>query len=167
MTRTKCIGTNELMRKLQTLPAKVFNKVVRSAITKAADPTLKAARARVPEETGALKKSLYKRVRMYGKSKTAVAIVGPRTKFMKGKRKPSKYAHLVERGHAGRFGKNIVKRSARQAMFFIQKGHLSAQGKHVPAHPFMRPAYEQTKGQAVRILKEQLGKGVVVEAQKQ
>lgn len=85
------------------IPAKTFVRATRLAIK----PILRAARALAPVRTGALKKSLGIRVKRYTRDGIVYGVMGPRrSKVFTGKNgkaiKPSKYAHLAERGHATR-----------------------------------------------------------------
>jgi HK97 gp10 family phage protein len=140
-------GAKELERALKTLGERTQRKVVRQAVNAAATPMLKAARAGVEVESGLLKESLTKKVKTYTESGTIVAIIGPDTQtkgeFNGEPRWPAKYAHLVE------------------------NGHLTPDGTFVPPHPFLRPAYDSTEGQALDVMKTKLGKGIEREAAKQ
>lgn len=141
-------GAKELERKLKKLGDKVHRKVSRQAITAAATPVVKAAKtnANDSKESGLLKRSLGKKVFTNKKSATVVALVGAR-KDVTGEhegqiRKPSRYAHLVE------------------------KGHIDANGNHVGAQPFLRPALDQTGEQAMAVMRAKLASGIEREAKK-
>lgn len=140
------VGDKALERTLRTLGDRVQRKIVRSAVNAAATPVLKAARANVTTESGLLKKSLAKKVGT-SKDKTSVtAIVGPRRdvqgEYEGEMRKPSRYAHLVE------------------------KGFINEAGEYVPPKPFLRPAAESTEQQAIGVMSSKLAAGVVKEAAK-
>jgi hypothetical protein len=94
----KLKGERQLKKFMRELPKKV-KKVQRAAVRSMATPVLKEARKQSPKRTGALKKSLGKRVRTYGSHKI-VAIVGPRNGKaveVNGKlHDPAKIAHIVE-----------------------------------------------------------------------
>jgi HK97 gp10 family phage protein len=140
------LGAKELERTFRTLGERVQRKVTRQAVNAAATPVVKAAKAKAPQESGTLKKSLGKKVRTYKQTGTVTAIVGPRTDVEgehDGKvRKPKFYAHLVE------------------------GGHIDESGNHVPAKPFLRPAFDETQGQALGVMADKLAAGVVKEAKK-
>lgn len=171
--KAKLEGLEQALRNLEALTRTVRNKILRKAANASARIVLKAARQLVPKNTGLLKKSLGVRVQTYRASGTVVAIVGPRTGFKKtrqgkkitafGKKmkeagqNPSKYAHLVEYGHA--------------VIYPLRKRVLSdgttIYGKVVramPPRPFLRPAFEQTKAAAVaamnQIIAEEIEKKV-------
>jgi hypothetical protein len=48
----------------------------------------------------------------------------------------------------------------------VEGGHIDANGNHVPAQPFLRPAFDETQGQALDVMKDKLAAGVVKEAQR-
>jgi HK97 gp10 family phage protein len=136
------IGDVALIAKFKALPAKLQKKHGRRAIAKAARVLVKAAKAKCPKKTGQLKKSLGFRPRTY---KTGlVAIVGPRTGFktvVNGRpHDPANIAHLVELGHAG--------------------PHAAE------AHPFLRPAMDETASGNVALIAAELTKGLAEEAAK-
>lgn len=142
----KLLGDKELERTFKTLGERVQRKVLRQAVNTAATPVVKAARAKAPKDSGLLKKSLGKKLVTNKKAGVVTAVVGPRRNVVgehDGKpRKPSRYAHLVE------------------------KGHIDGDGNHVPAQPFLRPAMEETEAQALGVMTDKLAAGVVREASK-
>lgn len=98
-------GDRRLMRRLTHLKASTQRKVVRPAASKAWTPVNKEAKRRCPKETGALERSLGKKIKVYSRTGVVWVAIGPRTgeKYHKvgpdGKiRKPTKYAHLAEFG---------------------------------------------------------------------
>jgi HK97 gp10 family phage protein len=144
---TVLIGEKQLRKILATLPGKVRRKVLRQALNAAGTPILKEARARANEskESGTLKKSLKKKVKVFP-SGTGVVMIGPDKEtsgeFNGKKRIPRYYAHLVE------------------------NGHIDASGKFVPGKPFLRPAFDSKSGESLNVLKQKLADGVVREAAK-
>lgn len=140
------IGDKALERKLKALPERVQRRVMRGAINAAATPVVKSAKSKAKKQSGLLKRSLGKKVFTNKKRQSVTAIVGPR-KQVKGEykgqvRKPSRYAHLVE------------------------KGYIDEQGNHVPPQPFLNPAMRETEGQALNVMQTKLAEGVVREATK-
>ena len=140
-------GAKELTKALQTLGERVQRKVLRQAVNAACNPTLKAARANVKEESGLLKKSLAKKIKTYPDKQTVVGIIGPDTQTKgeyKGKpRVPWRYAHLVN------------------------DGHIDQKGNFIPGDQFLRRAYESTESQTVDVMSDKLGKSIEKEAAKQ
>ena len=132
-----------LDRAMETMSRRVKRGSVRGAMEKATTPTLQAMRAGAPssggQRSGALKKSLGKKTKTNTKTDAVFVVVGPRSdqkfsidfkppgenKFRT--RKPSRYAHLVEKGRKGFRG--------------------------YPGNPFVEPAYNSTKGEFLSIYK--------------
>lgn len=139
-------GFAELERGLKSLGQRVQRRVMRSAVNASATPVLKAARAKAPKQSGLLKRSLGRKVVTNTKRQSVTAIIGPRKKVQgehKGKpRKPSRYAHLAE------------------------KGHIDAHGNYIPGQPFLNPAMAEQEGAALNTLKQKLGAGIAKEAAK-
>lgn len=141
--RVKIDGLEQLFARLAGIKKSLRTRILRKAVDKASKPILARAKALVPRDTGLLRKSLGRRVKTYGKTGVAVAVIGPRVGFRKqraeqGKKKlvkagsgagrvmnPVKYAHLVEKGTA-----------------------------HSAARPFLRPALVALKDQARQIMAE-------------
>ena len=122
----KIEGLRDVLAALDNVEKKVKKKAIRKAAGVAGTIVLKAAKARARKATGLLRKSLGKKIKVYKSGAVGVAIVGPRLGFRqvvsRGGRdvlsNPTKYAHLVELGTS-----------------------------HSAAHPFLRSALEQTRGQ--------------------
>jgi HK97 gp10 family phage protein len=135
-----------LQKKLTKLGDKVARKVTRQAVNAAATPVVKAAKANVAVDSGLLKKSLGKKTITSKDKQFVSALVGAK-KSVQGEsngkiQKPSRYAHLVE------------------------KGFIDAAGNHVPPQPFMRPAADSTASQAESIMAKKFADGVEREARK-
>lgn len=139
-------GDKELTRLLGTLGERVQRKALRSAVSSAASPVVKAAKAKAPRESGFLKKALGKKVVTSKDKQTAIAVVGARKSVrgtFKGKpRNPSRYLHLIE------------------------KPHIGPGGQYVPGQPFLEPAFNETKAQAEDVMATKLKQAVEREAAK-
>lgn len=149
MARSGIGGFDDLMKGLKTLGGKVERKVLRQAVNASATPVLNTARQHVEEQsedTGALGRSLIKKVKTSRDKQTVTAIVGPSTdaeEIIDGElKRPARYAHLVE------------------------NGHIDENGNHVPAQPFLRPAMDENRDKSLGIIKDKLVTGIVREAQK-
>lgn len=137
----KIEGVEALVKSLEDLDAKLRKRVLKKAVGEASKMVLRAAKAGVRKDTGLLKKSLGRKVKVYRHSGVVVAIVGPRKGFKtavtrKGQAKatfanPTQYAHLVELG------------TSRSQAF-----------------PFMGPAFEQTKAAAREAMEEIVAEGL-------
>ena len=112
----------------------------------AAKPMIKAARSKVPVESGTLKKSLGTKIKKYKSDNVTVAIIGPRkgysAEYQGKKRVPYNYAHLVHDG-------------------FIDKNGVFHSGS-----PFLTEAYNQEKGPAEKSMADKMGKEIEKEAAK-
>ncbi len=122
-------GIKEFEKSMRSLAEKYQKTVIRQSLQAATKPVVKAAKARVPNESGTLKKALGGNTKAIGKrEKTAkgfrfkgtgqfIALVGARKQVVgihKGKKRwPVKYLHLVEQG---------------------------VPALNIPARPFLRPA---------------------------
>ena len=145
----KITGTNEVLKTIRALPEELMKKAERFVLREGAKPILEAAKANAgaSKRTGTLLKSLgisVRKVKARGGTSQMTARVGARsggkwklkgmTTNKKGKTStsvadPSKYAHLVELGTS-----------------------------HSAAKPFIRPAIESGKGQALNNMAASLDK---------
>lgn len=126
-----------LQSTLKGISEDVRADVLGDMVKEGAKPIVRSIKSKVRVRFGNLKKSITSVVRKKRRSGTAVAVIGPESggRFKGGKKlnkkkddlsgsdQPSRYAHLVEFGHAGRGG-----------------------GPSVKAFPFMRPG--TAEGQA-------------------
>jgi HK97 gp10 family phage protein len=139
-------GAKDLQDLLNGLGDRVLRKVARQSVSAGATPIAQSAKANAPEQSGLLRKSIKKKVKTYKDTQTVVAIVGPdssvRGEYKGEKRVPAKYAHLVE------------------------DGHIDANGNHVPAHPFMRPAADANESRSAQIIEQKMADGIEREAAK-
>jgi HK97 gp10 family phage protein len=127
------LDMRELHRKVAALTPAVRREVLEGgALEKAAAPIEAAAKQGVPKLSGGLADSItIARVPAETKSGAAVAV---------GHNKPGgSHAHLVELGTDPRYHKD---------------GKFVGQ---MPAQPYLRPAFDQKKGEAVRIARRAIG----------
>ena len=138
----KINGMADLERKLKALGSETIAKrVLRKAIRAGVKPILSAARANVPVESGALKKSLANKVKV--NKSAAYGLVGPATDYVgENGQRPSKYAHLVE------------------------YGHVSKTGQVIPPHPFIRTTADESLSGARDAYAEKLAAEIEAEASK-
>lgn len=123
--RAKIDGLSDVTERLKNIDKGIRKKALRKACGAAGTIILKAAKARARKDTGLLRKSLGKKVKVYS-SGVGVAVIGPRLGFRqtvkRGGREmtanPVKYAHLVELGT-----------------------------RHSPAYPFLSSAIDATRAQ--------------------
>lgn len=164
-----------------------LRKAVRPIVAAARAKAPKKSRSRrAPKEspTGALRRSIGYVVRKYkqhmdqsrssvrsGGAGTILALVGPRRGFKgvdgRGRvRDPANYGHLIEFGHRiakggklMRLGRLLSKRRRRGAV--LGTGRVAG---HVPARPFLRPAFDANKSAALAIIRQEIGAGIEREA---
>ena len=149
-----------ILAKFDGMAMKVKKEIAYDALYNAVLPTVEAVRDNCPvfepshpgevpgdQTPGTMKASIGVAMRRY---KTGVrAIIGPLRGFPG---EPAAVAHLVEYGHrsgnaeTGKLGKLRV------------KGLLS--DEDVQPHPFLRPAWEATKGEVMPRLAKLLGEGI-------
>jgi len=121
------VGDKRLARKLDELAGPVSRRILREGIRKALTPINRAAKRKAPKRTGLLKKAIGKKVVV--KPGYANGIVGVRTGFKQiiggEPRDPNNYAHFVEYGTP-----------------------------HSAAKPFLRPAMDENRDKAFRIIRD-------------
>lgn len=136
-------GVEEVKENLNRLGNKVRSDIAREALITALTPTVNAARAHAPVDTGTLKQSIGFRVKPYKRRTKFFAVIGPRRGFRgPDGRQPTQYAHIIE------------------------NGRHTAKGKQVEIHPFMRPAWNETKDGALKIMANVVGSRVKMEVAK-
>lgn len=167
----RVLGAEELRYVLKELGPKLDKKLSAKALRKGASPILKAARknARKLGTRGErqLAKSMGIRIKRYTARGITYAAVGPRWP-------QGAHGHLVEFGHrtakrgTGTLAR-VVKPGARARTNTISKVTGEAGGGvvggFVPAHPFLRPAYDANKAQAQALMAQEFAAGVEREAQ--
>jgi len=145
-------GFARVEKSLDDVVRQVQRRAMKDALMKAAQPGLKAARQMVPREHGHLKRSLKKKGKTYERSGMAFVIVGPDRNYqadVDGKVvRPVMYASLVEFGHVVRFRRG---------------GQVYG---HVAPDPFLRPAFESTKGTAKKIYAREIGGAIERQAKR-
>lgn len=157
MIKFEMSGGDEVAKAFQLLGKDVMRTPAFRALEKSVQPTVALMSQLAPQETGALKASIGLRLKHYKKRKTTMSIVGPRrggvwqvSENAVSGREPANYAHLVEYGHV------IARKKTADG------GQTSVTGK-----PFMRPAWDSTKGAVMASLNENLGREVVLSAERQ
>lgn len=99
---------SDTVRRLQAMETKVRRKVLVKVGNAGSKPLLKAIKAATPVDTGVLRKSMGRKVKVYGAKGIMWLGVGPRSGFKQivdGKtRNPTKYAHLTKIAHGDWMG---------------------------------------------------------------
>jgi HK97 gp10 family phage protein len=147
------VGLEELGQVLDGLAGekKLSNKVVRGILNKAAKPIIVDAQARVSKKDGDLQKSIGS-IPGRGQGKGEQVYVGPR----RGGRFKGYAGHLVEYGTAP----HIIKAKAAGGQLRLHGGVFVDEVQHpgAVAKPFMRPAFDSKKDEAIDIIKDECKK---------
>lgn len=143
-------GIEELGQVLAGLSGdkRLSGKVVRGILGKAAKPIVAEAKARVSKENGDLQKAIGT-IPGRGAGKGEQIYIGPR----RGGRFKGYAGHLVEYGTAP----HIIKAKAAGGHLHLRGNVFAEQVQHpgAAAKPFMRPAYDAKKDEAVGIIKDE------------
>lgn len=102
MLTAKIVFKEDPTKKLNGLQTKLKNFAIRYALNKAASPVKAAVISGAPKLTGALGKSIRIKIERYKAGTVWVAVVGPKSNFVRGGKKktirPARYAHVLEGG---------------------------------------------------------------------
>jgi HK97 gp10 family phage protein len=126
----KVTGLKEIKEKLSKLPEKIQKNILRTAIHAAAAELRDAAKEEAPVRSGELRKSI-----------KAVRKRGTKVEVQSNVNVGAFYGLMVEKGHV------LAKRN--------NAGKVEGIG-HVPAHPFLRPAYDRMKDKVVDFVKNKI-----------
>lgn len=148
--RVNMKGIEELEKVLRQFPDHVKRVEIRRLLRKAGRPTLNAAKAKAPK--GSVQHSRYPKASVPGKRASkgegkVIATYDPQNLseslgFINARTvQPQVYL-------GPRSGKKATGGKDGYYGHMIEYGHKAVNGEMVPAQPFMRPAYEQTKGAA-------------------
>ena len=157
MITAKVEGLTELRDLLQRkLPEHIQTKALQSGLTKAAQPILQEARSLAPVKTGLLRRAIYSfRSRTSTKQK-AVRLISVRAGKKQGNR-DAYYWKWVEFGRgvveAGRKRGSASRGERTSVLGTPAKGWFGKTVKAAPAQPFMRPAFEAKKVEALERFK--------------
>ena len=127
---------------------KLSNKVVRGILSKAAKPIVQKAQELAPKEDGDLQKAIGT-IPGRGQGKGEQVYIGPR----RGGRFKGYAGHLVEYGTAP----HVIRAKAAGGQLHL-RGNVFVEEVHHPgaaAKPFMRPAYDTKKDEAIGIIKDE------------
>lgn len=153
----KVEGLAELAKALKALPPEIAGKnggPLRKAIGRAAVVIRDDARRRAPVDTGNLRDNIIS-VR---KRKSPQGTEGY---FVEVRRKRRKYANTRANRRKKRAGMNYETMGEAYYGMFVELGTAKS-----PAQPFLRPAFESKKVEAVETFRVELAKGIERAAQK-
>ena len=173
----KLEGFKEFADGLRKLPENIGKNVLRRAVSAGATVVRVEARnnALAIKETGTLARSIYqKQIRELSGPKNQVFFVGARSGKQykstgkKGASKDAYYARWVELGHFTRAPGGRLRGTGRgqannaKLVQLVQSGHVH----WVPAKPFLRPAFDVKKEQAVDAMGASIGLSLLTEAER-
>lgn len=140
------LGLDELSKKLKEMPIKLAKNGLRAAVNAGAQVVYKEARARVPVDTGRVKKNIYKKqIREKSNNVQQTYYVGVRLGS------GGTYAKTKANVRKGRVGKSYDTESRAFYWRFLEFGTSK-----LPARPFLRPAFDTKKTQAVDAMAKKL-----------
>lgn len=149
MALVKLTGLDDLKRKLCELPKRVETKVVRVALKKGGEIIRDAAISRAPDDTGLLKKNIV--YRALGSKKGQVGI----------RKQAQKHVDNPQNRRLRRVGKRFYVDGPAFYGRFLEFGT-----RNMPAHPFMRPAFDATAPAAIDAIGKALLAGIDDEVRK-
>lgn len=153
----KVEGLAELAKALKALPPEIAGKnggPLRKAIGRAAVVIRDDARRRAPVDTGNLRDNII----AVRKRKSPQGTEGY---FVEVRRKRRKYANTRANRRKGRVGKTYENLGEAYYGMFVELGTAK-----MPAQPFLRPAFESKKAEAVETFRVELAKGIEQAAKK-
>ncbi len=156
MDEVRIDGLRELRAALlKTVPAEMQGKKLQKALAAGTKLTVAAAKINAPVKTGRMRKAIYA-TRDKAESKPAFearVVTVRRGKKMQKTNRDAYYWKFVEFGH----------RTGTRKTGYLRKTDRSSGGYggstgFVAARPFMRPAFDSTKGQAAEAIRDGLKK---------
>lgn len=98
------VGVTDLLKRLKDLETKIRRKVLVKVGNAGSKPLLKAIKAATPVDTGLLRKSMARKVKVFSARGVMWFGVGARTGFKVDGKNPTKYAHLTRKTHGDWMG---------------------------------------------------------------
>lgn len=166
----KVEGLAELRDLLQRkLPYEIQTKALQSTLAKAAQPILKDARSRVPVKSGRLRRAIYSFRDKASTKVKAIRLISVRS----GRRHGGKDAFYWKWVEFGRGESKVGKKrgaprgGARAASLGTpERGWFGKKVKAVAARPFMRPAFESRKMEALETFRKNMATEIQKTAQR-
>lgn len=154
-------GLDGLLEDLRKIPNELRVRVAQNAVNRGARVIRDEAKARVPVRTGRLRSSIRTFVRRSGVGRhSVVAAVGVRGG---GKQSRVHIARFLEYGTRGHVIEPKSKRGRRKAALLLSMGVAVRRAEHPGAgpRPFLRPAYDAKKQEALNAMAASLRKGIL------
>ena len=159
MAELQVKGLAELHKVLQNLPEELEKKVLRNALRAGANEFKKAAQAKVPVKSGALRKSIrVKTSARKGRYRLKATVTAGNAEAF--------YAHMVEFGTASYYtgsGKSVgapyeIKPAKSKALAFLGMARDAVVHPGIHPQPFMRPAFDAGSEAAINAFAESVRK---------
>lgn len=147
--RATITGAKELERALGELPKKIARTVVRKAVRKGAKIMAAEAKSNARRNVGGSMGKLI--ARRIGVSAATRQRPGSYTMYMDVKA-DEEFVHVSKDGN-----RSWIPNA-------IEYGHIARGGGFVPPNPYLRPAFDSKKGEAISIMTREIRDGVVREA---
>lgn len=159
-------GLKDLERALGELPKSVAKATLVRTLKKAGEPIAQAARAAAPVDDGTLRDSIAVSARLknrVGMAEFSAVMRQSRGMNIAGARQALRDARRAAGG--GSFAEMYVGPSLGKGV--LRYAHLQEFGtsKHA-AHPFMRPAWDSEKDNALQIIRRELGNEIIAAARR-
>lgn len=126
-------GLAELQENIKKLGAELATKGIKQSVAAGAKVIKTQTILNAPVDTGTLKRAIL-------------------VKGVKEKQTPTFFQYIV----GVRRGRNKKTKEDAFYWWFVENGHIDRSGKHIPAKPFLRPAFETKKYEAITAIKENL-----------
>jgi HK97 gp10 family phage protein len=156
-------GVEELGRALLAIPAQLSKQVVKEALQAGGAVVKMAAEAQAPVRTGELQADIIVKVRVDPELINNYALIGP------GYSRESLTVRGVTQNRRGKLELDVdTTESPGVYGAFVEKGHKEGHrsggeieyGGDAPPHPWLRPAFESSKSEAMTVVTEVLAAGL-------
>jgi HK97 gp10 family phage protein len=141
-----------VIKSLESLPIELQKSAERAVLRSGAAPIQKAVKARVPVDTGLLKKSIGTKVSLGRAATYGRAQVGPRSGFHSTKKVTGRKRDRASKGKR-RAAKEKKMIQPEEYAFYLEHGT-----PHMPAKPFIRPAIDAAEGEVLAAMATGLDK---------
>lgn len=158
MIEAKVEGLSELRDLLQRrLPEHLQTKALQPALAKAAKPIVNDARARVPVKTGAVRRAITSARSRKSTKVMAVRIIGVNVKRIKRPNVVNGRSRWIDKFYWKQLEFGRAAYVSKRNLGTSEHGFFGRTFQAVPARPFLRPAFESKKYEAVQKFKESMG----------
>lgn len=155
MEEVTVLGLAELRDLLQQeLPEEIQTKALQSSLAKAARPIVKEARNRVPVKTGAVRRAITSGKSRKSTKQKAVRIIGVNTKRINRPPTLNGRSRWADRYYWKQLEFGRAAYTSKRNLGTPDRGFFGRQFRAVPARPFLRPAFESRKHEALETFRK-------------